>query len=103
MQAIDVSLGQQVSPLEPSQEKPADLLPSTVHMKSPFDHTISSMSCAVRALAVLSPQMAMRDCKNGKRTAEMWKIRGQDKSRRVASWCIGPRDAAAVARHRAGY
>jgi hypothetical protein len=51
MQAIDVSLGQQVSRLEPMQEKPADLLRSTVHMKFPFDHTISSMSYVVRGIS----------------------------------------------------
>lgn len=67
VQAIDVSLGQQVSPLEPAQENPADLLRSTVHMKSPFAQTIPSMSCVVRALVAFSPKVATRD---GKRMGE---------------------------------
>lgn len=55
MQIIDVSLGQQVKPMEPSQQKkdkkPADLLRSTMHITTPFDQAIPDLSCVVTALA----------------------------------------------------
>jgi hypothetical protein len=93
MQAIDVSLGQQVSPLEPSQEKPADLLRSTVHMKTPFDHTISGMSCLVRALVVISPQTAERDWKERDGDCRNVEHRTPEESRQHVArpWCIRPR------------